>query len=236
MTDEDPLTFFLTPAPLLDVSDDEDVAMIDFDADIEDSKNPPQTVRSISPSSLEGLNKLPSSRFSLPDHDADLSSVTDDYGDDDEDDDEEHIRFNPGPGGRSYLGLPFSLPDSATLKAKRAGWATHSTRSTDALLSPSSFHVPDVPQSPPAGGAMRHSTGNIRDPPIVRRPRPHLWREPSPDVWSIDEETEAELGSEAGAKEEDKARKSSLVKSEGVDGAAAKPKKKVRFILPAKEQ
>jgi hypothetical protein len=46
----------------------------------------------------------------------------------------------------------------------------------------------------------------------------HLWREPSPDVWSIEEETEEELMSDG-----------------GVDIKAAKPKKKVRFVLPDRE-
>jgi hypothetical protein len=69
-----------------------------------------------------------------------------------------------------------------------------------------------------------------------------LWREPSPDVWSIEEETEEELNSETGspiagsdrgdylgAKE-----KTHKTLDEIVDVSAAKPKKKVRFLLPAR--
>ncbi len=57
--DDNPLTYFLTPAPLLAVDDeDDDNAMMDFDFDagIEDAKHPPEIVRSVSPSSLDGLS------------------------------------------------------------------------------------------------------------------------------------------------------------------------------------
>ena len=69
--DEDPLTYFLTPTPQLRDDDVLDGAMLDFDAGIEDPKHTHDMVRSVSPSSLDGLSK-PSSRSRSPELDFDM--------------------------------------------------------------------------------------------------------------------------------------------------------------------
>ncbi|KAL0932979.1 uncharacterized protein CTRU02_211942 [Colletotrichum truncatum] len=209
--DEDPLTYFLTPAP--DLEDADDVDMMDFDAGIEDN-NPREIVRSVSPSSLDSLNK--SKRCMSPPV-PDLSDLATPEGEDEED----YIRFAP-----QDFAIPFSLRDFTIdgIKSKPR-LKTHS----DALLSPSPPARDRVSIRP--GGRGRQHSVSFRH----RQQQQHLWREPSPDVWSIEEETEEELLSEMG---------SSVGAASDVDGEdinmdkdveAAKPKKKVRFLLPAEE-
>ncbi|KAK2602748.1 hypothetical protein N8I77_009255 [Diaporthe amygdali] len=91
------------------------------------------------------------------------------------------------------------------------------TTSTDnLLLPPGAFHVGRPPTAPTTRGRSLTSPG--RRPRLVQRPRswsgpshaghfggggenrlsPRAWREPSPDVWSIEEEPEAEMLSEFG--------------------------------------
>ncbi|KAI8307313.1 hypothetical protein K4K61_003672 [Colletotrichum sp. SAR11_59] len=202
--DEDPLTYFLTPAP--DLEEDEDGDMMDFDAGIEDS-SPREIVRSVSPSSLDGLNKS-KGRTSPPVPDlSDLATP-------EEDDEEDYIRFAP-----QGFCVRFSLRDFTIDGVKPKRSKTH----PDALLSPSRGRTPVRP----AGRGRQHSVS-------FRHRQQHVWREPSPDVWSIEEETEEELLSELGSSigavsdmEEDA--------HMGKDVEAAKPKKKVRFLLPSKE-
>jgi hypothetical protein len=65
---------------------------------------------------------------------------------------------------------------------------------------------------------------------------PYAWREPSPDVWSIEEEPENELHSEMeGSSFIEEGVAGVDGKTRAVDIPAAKPKKKVRFVLPAVE-
>ncbi|KAG7146667.1 hypothetical protein HYQ46_004521 [Verticillium longisporum] len=178
-------------------------------------------VRSVSPSSLEGLSK-PGSPPVL-----DLS----DLGTPDTDDEEEsYMRFAP-----HHFGLPSTLRDFM-IDNKRS-------KQSQASNSPSS------PLDAPRGRS--------------RGSRPQVWREPSPDVWSIEEETEeamSELGStvaadsDAGEEETEEAMSelgstmaadseagevlASAMKKDRtrpVDIQAAKPAKKVRFVLPAEE-
>lgn len=231
--DEDPLTYFLTPAPLLDDVDN-DANVMDFDAGIEDSNHPREIVRSVSPSSLDGLSR-PKTRKTSPEPELSDGPTPD------EDDEEDYVRFRP-----NAFGLPFSLGDFAIdgikLKPRAATTPTATVTSitADALLSPSSFHVPATRGRTPARG---HGRGRTRSLSARKRPQ-HLWREPSPDVWSIEEETEEELNSNMGssiarsdagdaetAKREEKLRN----KETGLEVPAAKPKKKVRFVLPTKE-
>ncbi|OAA64486.1 hypothetical protein SPI_03133 [Niveomyces insectorum RCEF 264] len=83
---------------------------------------------------------------------------------------------------------------------------------------------------------------------IVRRRSPRSWRVPSPEVFSIEEETEEELGSSSGLNQEVAAStawephtttmNTSTITTAGTleAEAAAKPKKKrVRFVLPPEE-
>src|SRR5689334_5664619 len=61
--DEDPLTYFLTPPQPPPLQDDDDAMdfQFEFDAGIEDAKHPAPSIRSVSPASLGGLSRPPSS-------------------------------------------------------------------------------------------------------------------------------------------------------------------------------
>ncbi|OHE90261.1 hypothetical protein CORC01_14443 [Colletotrichum orchidophilum] len=224
--DEDPLTYFLTPAP--DLEDDEDVTMMDFDAGIEDN-SPREIVRSVSPSSLDGLDKS-KGRKSPPVPDlSDLATP------DTDEEEEDYIRLAP-----QDFTIPFSLRDFAIdgLKSKSQSQSRSSKQPSDMLLSPSSF-PPTRGRAPVRpGGRGRQRTTSYR-----HYRQQHVWREPSPDVWSIEEETEEELMSELGGSvgavsdmEEDMNDNEDVTDKIGArDEQAAKPKKKVRFLLPSME-
>ena len=217
---ENPLKYFLTPAT---PKEEELEFEFDFDAGIEDSNSPRQIVRSVSPSTLDGLR-----RYKPRSKDADCA-ILDDYDDDDEDDDdgEEYIRFTP------QKSLPLALDDYFDGPRR----SSPNRRASDSLLSPSpSFHV----GSPRGRLAKRFAPP---PPPPSRRVGPlcrtlqrrHSWREPSPDVWSIDEEPEKETRSEMGLSTED-LDDAAEKKTQPIDIPAAKPrKKKVRFVLPVTE-
>ncbi|KAL6862301.1 hypothetical protein J3F83DRAFT_208788 [Trichoderma novae-zelandiae] len=219
--DDNPLTYFLTPIPADDDNDDDvdemdlDVDMMDFDAGIEDASQPREAVRSVSPSSLEGLRKPGGARPASPEYDSDALTT-----DDDDDDNEDYIRFSPSsPSSFMLSPLRDLAADGFRFRAKSPVFGLPN----DAFLSPGAMSVPAP--SPPAGRGRGRGRTNSRGPTrrqtrsLSARVRDnHLWREPSPDVWSIEEETEEELMSDA-----------------GVDVKAAKPKKKVRFVLPERE-
>jgi hypothetical protein len=216
---ENPLKYFLTPAT---PGDDELEFDFDFDAGIEDSNSPRHIVRSISPSTLDGLR-----RYKARSKQADYDMPGDDGNDDgDDDDDEDYIRFT------SQRSPPYGLDDY--FDHPRHGSPRHGVSQTnDALLSPSSFHVGSPtsrlakPFSPPPRRAIR---GRPMSRTLQRR---HSWREPSPDVWSIDEEPEKETRSEMGLSLENLGARQE--KTQPIDIPAAKPRKKVRFVLPVQE-
>ncbi|KAI0115490.1 hypothetical protein GGR51DRAFT_408403 [Nemania sp. FL0031] len=206
---ENPLKYFLTPAT---PGDDEMEFEFDFDAGIEDSNSPRHIVRSVSPSTLDGLR-----RYKARSKEADYNTLEDE----DDDDDEDYIRFTP------QKSLPFGFDDYFD-------HPRHSSNTNEDLLSPSSFHV-----GSPRGRLAKRFTPPPRH---VLRGRPanrtlqrrHSWREPSPDVWSIDEEPEKETRSEMGLSIED-LDDGSEKKTQPIDIPAAKPRKKVRFVLPVQE-
>ncbi|RFU73068.1 hypothetical protein TARUN_9187 [Trichoderma arundinaceum] len=208
--DDNPLTYFLTPISPDDEDEDMmdldlDVDMMDFDAGIEDASQPREAVRSVSPSSLEGLRKPDSARPASPDFDSDALTT-------DDDDDEEYIRFSPTSSPFMLSPLRDLAIDGLRFRAKSPVFGL----TANALLSPNS-----VPAPSRRGRGRTNSRGSSRQQTrslSARVRENHLWREPSPDVWSIEEETEEELMSDA-----------------GVNVKAAKPKKKVRFVLPDKE-
>ena len=210
--DEDPLTYFLTPAPDFD-DDDVDQAMLDFDAGIEDSSYPNDVVRSVSPSTLDGLRK-PGLRSVSPDTSSEIGTT-------DDDDEEDYIRFSPSHHG--LLSLHDLFLNSARSRPKSPAFG----QSSNTLLSPSS---PQLRGRARGGGR----NGQSRNGSTRHRPS-QLWREPSPDVWSIEEETEEELmsdlGSSVGARSDigdpDENKENGGVR-------VSKSKKKVRFVLPAK--
>ncbi|ORY71771.1 uncharacterized protein BCR38DRAFT_454214 [Pseudomassariella vexata] len=238
LLERNPLTYFLTPP---DPLNEEPEFEFDFDAGIEDSNHPPEIVRSISPSTLDGLKRYkPKNKTEcaiVDDGDMDI--------DDDDDDDEDYIRFTPH-NSLNKGGFPFDLPDVGFDRPKPAG--VTQTRTTEALLSPSAFHIgsprgrpakrfsPPPPPLPPSSTAYypphrrpAFPRGRTRSAPLLRRH--HSWREPSPDVWAIEEEPEKETMSEMGFSAEDLLHYD-RDKTMPIDIPAAKPKKKVRFILP----
>ncbi|KAL6879755.1 hypothetical protein HDV57DRAFT_91343 [Trichoderma longibrachiatum] len=224
--DDNPLTYFLTPISADDDDDNadvddmdlDDVDMMDFDAGIEDASQPREAVRSVSPSSLEGLRKPDCAlrRPASPEYDSDALTT-------DDDDEEDYIRFSPSSPS-SFMLSP--LRDLAVEGLRFRSKSPMFGLANDTFLHyPGSLSVPAP--SPSSSGRRGRGRTNSRGPTrhhmqtrsLSARVRDnHLWREPSPDVWSIEEETEEELMSDA-----------------GVDGKTAKPKKKVRFVLPEKE-
>ena len=249
---EEPLTYFLTPAT---PKDEEDLEFdFDFDAGIEDSSKPREIVRSVSPSTLDGLKKYkPKSKTS------DCAILDDD----DDDDGEEYISFSPTKA------LPLGFDDFFDRRRRRPRSRSSPTKhssispSEDDLLSPASFHVGSprgrpakrfAPPRRPFGERAAARRGGL--PSLQRR---HSWREPSPDVWSIEEEPEKETMSEMELSTEELTRRAldlgsdvslarSLdddryryydprrgMKTRPIDIPAAKPQKKVRFALPARE-
>ncbi|KAK3370120.1 hypothetical protein B0H63DRAFT_307967 [Podospora didyma] len=228
--DEDPLTFFLTPTPPFYDEDDGMDFEMDFDAGIENAKHPPPIVRSISPSSLGGLSLAPPrpptpprSSSTTPDLDRDLSRTPDDI------DDDMYLRAR----AHSFR-FPLLLKDLTAGKTKTQPKRYGDNAATS--LTPTSSHGP-------RGSRGRRPV--IRPGPKNRRGRssavsthlsPHSWREPSPDVFSIEEETEEELNSEMGDSILDDSEANGHAETEPVDIPAAKPKKKVRFVLPAKDE
>ncbi len=241
LIDDDPLTYFLTPPPSGDdnsLGDDDAVLMdFDFDAGIEDAKHPAQIMRSISPSSLEGLS-LPPPRPPTPPRSPparlspDLESATDD-----DDDNEEYIHY--GTGRFHTLLKDFAaLKTRKTAKTKAAGAESLQPAVATLGYGPASS-LRGRPTARLAGPRHGGPRGRPRTFPARRR-SPHAWREPSPDVWSIEEETEEELNSEMGSSmsAEDMASRRKADeenKRMNINPSAAKPKKKVRFVLPAKE-
>ncbi|KAI0472147.1 hypothetical protein GGR56DRAFT_108923 [Xylariaceae sp. FL0804] len=211
---ENPMAYFLSPAT---PKDDEDLEFeFNFDAGIEDSNKPKGIVRSISPSTLDGLKRYkPKTR--APD-----CAILDD----DEDDGEDYIRFRPRKS------LPIAFDDYFNHPGHAS--PSHTSQTTEALLSPT-FHVGSprgrqVKRFAPSRRSLK-SRGRPRSLSLQRR---HSWREPSPDVWSIEEEPEKETMSELGMSVEnlDLGKEK---KTQPIDIPAAKPKKKVRFVLPDEE-
>jgi hypothetical protein len=211
--DEDPLTYFLTPTPQLEDEDVFDGALLDFDAGIEDPKHSHDMVRSVSPSSLDGLSK-PSSRSRSPELEFDMATPDNE----EEDEEEDYIRFAPGGFSSRFLSLPEFAIDGRRPRPRSPLFG----RSANNM--PANF---PGPSSPPRGRVLQ-SRGRkfspTRSSSANGRPG-HLWREPSPDVWSIEEETEEDMASVVMSDEEDK------------DGKTkAKSKKRVRFVLPVTEE
>lgn len=216
--DNDPLTYFLTPAPYMG-DDDLDDMMMDFDAGIENNSQPAFDIRSISPSTLDGLRK-PGLRPLSPDTSSDISTPNDE----EEDDYEEYYSFSPSKHGLISLRDMFANSRPPLRPKSPAFGHTNNT----ALLSPPSSPGPQLRGR--SRGRGRHGAVP-RSSSALRRPG-QLWREPSPDVWSIEEETEEALMSDVGSSV---AAGSDDEETTQMQKKASKPKKKVRFILPATE-
>ncbi|GKT95057.1 LOW QUALITY PROTEIN: hypothetical protein Ct61P_12907 [Colletotrichum tofieldiae] len=210
--DEDPLTYFLTPAPDLEDAD-ENVDMMDFNAGIED--NSPREVRQ--PVNIGRSEQGQGPRVTpVPDL-SDLATP------DTDEEEEDYIRFAP----HGFM-IPFSLRDFTI----DGGKSKALSKPSDVLLSPSS--LPLTRGRPPVRSGGEAASGSSRSATNGRSTSG-----PSPDVWSIEEETEEELMSEMGSSI---GFTSDIGDVEDVaetrmdeDVEAAKPKKKVRFLLPAME-
>ncbi|KAF4467335.1 hypothetical protein FALBO_5792 [Fusarium albosuccineum] len=220
--DNDPLTYFLTPAPLLD-DDDMDDDMMLFDAGIEDSSQPRPIVRSVSPSTLDGLRK-PGLRPISPDTSSEISTSCNE---EEDDDDEDYISFSPSKHG--LISLQDIFAHSRPPVRPKSPAFNQSTN--PALLSPASLGSPQLRGR--TRGRGRHGA-TARSVSARRRPQ-QLWREPSPDVWSIEEETEEEMMSDMGSSVAAHSDIGDDDEDVGQKSKGKKPKKKVRFMLPAKE-
>ncbi|KAG9497717.1 hypothetical protein J7337_010588 [Fusarium musae] len=224
--DDDPLTYFLTPAPLLD-GDDMDDVLLDFDAGIEDASSPRPFVRSVSPSTLDGLRK-PGLRPMSPGTSSEISESNNE--DDYDDDDEDYVSFSPSKHG-GLLSLRDLFANSRPPVRPKSPAFNQSTNNS--LLSPTALS-----SSPKLRGRSRgrgRHGASSRGHSATRRPG-QLWREPSPDVWSIEEETEEEMMSEVGSSVGAQSDTSDdEAESKRRKGKKAKSNKKVRFVLPAQE-
>ena len=251
--DDDPLNYFLTPAPS---SQDSEMDLdLDLGAGISTPRRKAPLVRSVSPSSLDPGLSLPrpptpprsfGSRSPEPDDDLDMAPSTPE---EEEEEEEPYLRFfggDPSPLTPPPFEMPFSLKDFAHLRAKSAGRAKGKGGAGGAatLLSPAppTVHGGGAAASGGRGrlsrrpgprplGALDAARGRTRSWSFSSssgRLSPRAWREPSPDVWSIEEETEEDVAN-------------SEVGDGGVDEGAAKAvdipkvKKRVRFVLPVRE-
>ncbi|OTA67680.1 hypothetical protein K449DRAFT_400358 [Hypoxylon sp. EC38] len=213
---ENPMMYFLTPP----TPKEEDLEFdFEFDAGIEDANRPREVIRTVSPSTLDGLRK-----YKPKDKLADCAVLDDE--EEDDDDDEDYIRFHP----HGHKSLPFGFEKFFD---QTRSTATITSQTTEALLSPASFHV-----GSPGGRPVRRFAPPRRSlrgrSPCQSLQRRHSWREPSPDVYSIEEEPEKETMSEMGLSVEDLFDGQEL-KTQPIDIPAAKPRKKVRFVLPVKD-
>ncbi|KAI1771823.1 hypothetical protein F4818DRAFT_190957 [Hypoxylon cercidicola] len=210
---ENPMMYFLTPA----TPKDEDLEFdFEFDAGIEDTNRPREIIRTVSPSTLDGLRK-----YKPKDKVADCAVLDDD---DDDDDGEDYIRFHP----HSHTSLPFGFEKFFD---QTRPTSTVTSQTTEALLSPASFHVGSPTGRPAKRFAPPRRALRGRSPSRSLQRR-HSWREPSPDVYSIEEEPEKETMSEMGLSVEDL---TDSGKTRPIDIPAAKLRKKVRFVLPVQD-
>lgn len=177
--DEDPFSFFLSPA------DDLDDDFEDLSAGIESAREKKPKVRAVSPSKLAG-------RRPLLDRDDNEVAV---YDDEDDDDDESFV-------DRFGVALPISLRDfgkahdKAKAKAKESRRKTRETKKANDMIEEFLFpshkpfssnrRKPNAHLAPSRGGRGRGMTRSL---PTLRQ---HSWREPSLDVWPIEEEAESE--------------------------------------------
>lgn len=218
--DQDPLTYFLTPTPG-DSDDDDDFISdseddMDYDAGIVDAGSPREITRSVSPSSLAGLRK-PTARAASPEFDSDgLTS--------DDEDIEDFVRFSPPPRGSSLFSRPSNAAHTFGFRSRSPVFGT----TANGFLSPASYPGPSMRGrtsfSPPRRNMPRAM-------PAPFRPR-RLWREPSPDVWSIEEETAEDLKSEMENSLSVKSDSGINTARKPIELPLVKPIKKVRFILP----
>ncbi|KAG6214469.1 hypothetical protein E4U34_006107 [Claviceps purpurea] len=223
--DENPLTYFLTPSGLDINIKDFDAEDLLFDAGIEDSNHPRECIRSVSPSTLDGLSKIRAKAVS-PDFDAEAITT-------DEEDEDDYIRFPaPSPSTRSQSKSPENARSQCKISPIGRSRATSDGFLSPGTISPSSPTLRATPRGRPRQSlAQRYSAGKKASPRPLR-----LWREPSLDVWPISEETEEDVLSME--KEESEVLRPAIAQAaRGSLGRepTMKPKKRVRFLLTPSE-
>lgn len=242
--DEDPLTYFLTPASPPYRNDGGEVMdfEMDFDAGIEDSKHPTKEVRSVSPSSLGGFSRppplpphSPSPPMSpaTPDLEFDMSTTPDDH-----DDAFMYARAHHH-ASFGHMAMPLLLKDFTSSKKSKSSSRSRSNAVSRNLAPPADRGRPKMLKGTPLRSQVTTQSPS-------RRLSPHAWREPSPDVWMIEEEPEREaaelqhvadnditmMGDHHDAFLREGWEAARVVKARTINIPAAKPRKKVRFVLP----
>lgn len=232
----------------------------EFDAGIEDTSHPQPIIRSVSPSSLAeslGDNGGRTSRRSirpwtpprinlqpgsngLSGADPSLFDNMDSAIEDGDDDDEHYIHFGDG-----NYSSPRSLSSSPAKGRLSPRSSSHSLSPPPLSSSPASPRsLPDIHEL-----CTHHHLNNSQShltaagAMIVRRRSPRSWRVPSPDVFSIEEETEEELstGVVSAPSTPDRSARGRHHHNHHYERhlqvEAAKPpmKKRVRFVLPGEE-
>jgi hypothetical protein len=222
--DDDPLTYFLTPAPGFE-DDGIETSIMDFDAGIEDTSHPREIVRSVSPSSLTGTTKpklsSPLYRPATPEFDSDVPTT------DDEDEEEDYITAD---NFRLITLSELAIDGPRLRRANKPPRSPLSGGRPSQLPSRGSFPQP----SQRGRGSLRPGAPqrNFSSPTLMRARHNRLWREPSPDVWAIEEETEEEMMSEMGGSFMSEAGTENDVLSQRDLARGGKMVKKVRFVLP----
>ncbi|KAI0852557.1 hypothetical protein F5Y00DRAFT_175326 [Daldinia vernicosa] len=217
-SNENPMMYFFTPP----TPKEEDLEFdFEFDAGIEDPTKPREFIRTVSPSTLDGLRKYkPRDKIKTDCAVLDDNEDDDDDNEDDDDDDEDYIRFNH----HGHTSLPFGFERFFDQTRSSSTVTSQATES----LSPTAFHIGSPKRTVKRFTPLRRSPrGRWPRQSLQRR---HSWREPSPDVYSIEEEPEKETMSEMGLSVEDLS--DDQEKTRPIDIPAAKPRKKVRFLLP----
>ncbi|ESA42433.1 hypothetical protein GE21DRAFT_7245 [Neurospora crassa] len=235
--DQDPLTYFLTPTPAANAVDDDDMDFdMDFDAGIEDTKRPAPIVRSVSPSSLDGLS-LPPPRPPTPPKSSTPELEFDGYPTPEDKEDYMHL-------AAAAFDLPVLRLKDLTKKPKMrfsSGHSNSNSRPNSRLdnyrgTSTADYDLPLTPPSPSYSHFANRGRPLTRPGPRTMfrpfRRSPHSWREPSPDVWAIEEETDEELHESEMSDGHHAEQKYAGARNIESPSTASKGKKRVRFALP----
>jgi len=247
MLNSDPMISFSSPVAPEDEDEDEEDLIFDLDAGIQDTGHPRRQAGIIKPSRLDSchhpFSMRPGSLFRIPsfssctsasDTESELDSIFDEN-DGDDDEYEGYVRYSPAsyfPNSNSLaVGRLDKLPARPRTRRNHRFMPSHRLTSrpsvgyAGASFGGSSYgpvgsmqFANSTPQSSPSlsQSSRRQKTS------LSSSPTSPSWREPSPSVWSISEEEEG-----ASIMEEEDKGTARLVDQTG------KPKKKVRFVLPA---
>lgn len=226
LVDDNPLSYFLTPA--LSEEDETDYSTDDFDDDgsdeymdfeldagIEGASHLGPGIRSVSPSFLDRytlprLRPPTPPRLSFADSNAKRGA------------DEDDVVLDFPPGLHNDIATPYPEDEAGELWEQSPPQLCFPTPSTDSSVGSPSSASQTFSSSRPQ---LHHAAnGSGRQGIMITRHRsPRSWREPSPEVFSIEEETEQQL--------ED----SDLLEVGSMELMGIRPKKHVRFVLPDRD-